>query len=430
MLMVTRQIVTKSFGVETLEYSEADSGEEGLDKVRQLGPDIVLSDIRMPGLDGFDVCRKIRELHPQTAIILTSAYDAEQDNAIKAKEAGADAYLSKPIKKGELLFVVNFILRVAKLNDTVYQKNRQLLESLERVKKFHHKLAALNEELRSDKKRLNTALKEMAEFNTRLEEKNAQITTMMEEVSSQYDSTVSLLSNIIELNRSDNRGHAERVAQTAVFIAEKMKLSDYQIQNIKTAALLHELGIVGLPLKKKELALDEGRARDQSQHPLVAEMLLKAYPGFELVAEIIRHLHENVDGSGSPDGLYGDGIPIGARIVSAASYFDHILISNPRLRATGVLGRMEEKRGTIFDEQILDFLREYAENKESTHQEKTMECSVFTLTEGMELASDVYSESGINVLRKNTVLDKDVLNKILKFHNVDPIVGPIKVKQS
>lgn len=429
MLMITRQILTRSFGQDSLEFSEAFSGEDGLEKVSKIQPDIVLSDIQMPGLNGFEVCREIRKRYPKTAIILTSAYDAEQDNAIKAKEVGADAYLSKPVKKGELLFIINFILRVSNLNQTVGEKNRQLEESLDRVKKFHHKLVALNEELRADKKRLNLNLREMAELNSQLEGKNNQISSMMEEMMGRFDSTVSLLSNIIELNRSD-RGHSERVAEMSIFIAEKLGLTEYQVQNVKVAARLHELGIVGMPVAKKEAAMVEERAGTKSPHPLVGEMLLKAYPGFELVADIIRHLHENVDGTGGPDGLYGDSIPVGARIVAAASYYDHEIIANPKLGSSGALAKMEEKKNIAFDDKVIFLVREYIELQEQNPQDKIMECTVFNLSEGMELASDIFSESGINLLRKDTVLNKETLNKIIKFNNVDPIVGPIKVKQS
>ena len=101
--MIVKQILTKSFGAETLEVFQASTGEEGLQVMREIKPDIILCDIHMPGMDGFEVCRNVRELKLRSAVILMSAYDAEQDNAIKASETGADAYLSKPLKKGELL---------------------------------------------------------------------------------------------------------------------------------------------------------------------------------------------------------------------------------------------------------------------------------------------------------------------------------------
>ena len=140
LLLIVKQILTKSFGAQTLEVFQASTGEEGLQIMREIKPDIILCDIHMPGMDGFEVCQRVRELKLRSAVILMSAYDAEQDNAIKASDTGAGAYLSKPIKKGELLFVVNFVMRVAHLNDTVFEKNKQLEASLVQLKQFSYQV--------------------------------------------------------------------------------------------------------------------------------------------------------------------------------------------------------------------------------------------------------------------------------------------------
>jgi len=241
--------------------------------------------------------------------------------------------------------------------------------------------------------------------------------------------THDLLANIIELHQSHHRGHAERVAGISVFVAEKLGLSEHQVQNIKTAAEIHELGIVSLPTEKKiDEAVDEKSGRKFTNHPLVAEMLLKAFPGFELVSNIIRHLHENVDGTGIPDHLAGDRIPAGSRIISAASYYDHALTGDYKRTPTEAYAQMENEAGVMFDEKIVSLIGEWIE-KQSPEKENTVECSVFALKEGMELASDIYSESGINLLRRGTVLKRDMLNRILKFHNMDPIVGTVRVRQ-
>lgn len=433
--MIVKQILSKSFGPQVLEVFQAGTGEEGLKMMREIQPDIILCDIHMPGMDGFEVCQKVRELKLRSAVILMSAYDSEQDNAIKASETGADAYLSKPLKKGELLFVVNFVMRVAHLNDAVFEKNKQLEASLGQLKQFHQKLASLNEELRNDKRRLGVSLKEMTELNDQLENKNQQISSMVEELASRFDSTEGLLATIIELHQTEHRGHSERVTEAAIYMAEKLGQTEYQIRNVKSAARLHELGIVAMPTIEKRTEatndeqLDDIKDKPKTNHPLVGEMLLKEFPGFELVAEIIRHLHENVDGTGSPDGMYGDRIPMGSRIISAASYFDHNKMAHPDRPNEEVLAKMDEKTGMIFDESVMRALGEYVAQLGTTEEVATMECSVFALAEGMELAVDIISASGINLLRKGTVLDQETLDKILKFHNVDPISGIIKVKQ-
>ena len=427
-LMINRQILAQLFEQNSLEFYEAYSGEDGLEKVSKIQPDIVLSIIKMPGLNGFEVCREIKNRQPKTAIILTSAHDAEQDNAIKAKEVGADAYLSEPIKKGELLFTINFIFRELSLKQTIVEKNLKLEDYLDRVKKFHHELVILNDELGTYKKRLNLNLREMAELNSQLKGKNNQISVMMGEMTDRFDSTVSLLSNIIELNRSDG-GHSERVAEISIFVAKKLGLTAFQIQNIKVAARLHELGIVGIPVFNRDAVIMAEYEEKKKPHPIVGEMLLKAYPGFESIADIVRHLHENVDGSGCPDGLYGDSIPIGSRIVTAVSCYDHEKIASPKLGSLGAFVKIQEKKNFFFDDKVIYLLKEFIDLQEQTSQEKILDYTIFNLAEGMELASDIFSKSGINLLRKHTVLNKETLNKIIKFNNVDPILGPIKVKQ-
>lgn len=428
--LIVKQVLRSSFGEDALELFQSESGEDGMEKVVALNPDIILCDVNMPGIDGFEVCRRVRALRVHSAIVLMSSYDAESDYATRASELGADAYLSKPLKKGELIFVVNFVLRVAHLNDAVFEKNKQLEQSLIHLKEFHHKLANLNSELVADKRRMGVNLREMTVLNSELEGKNSQISAMVDEMASRFDSTVSLLANIIELHQAGHRGHAERVAESSGFIAKKMGLQEHQVRTIQTAARLHELGIVALPSEeKKEEAYDEEKSRKRTNHPLVGEMLLKGLPGFELVADIIRHLHENVDGSGVPDALYGDRIPIGSRIISVASFYDHFKVSHSGMEPTKILAEMEDNAGIIFDEQVLAFMSEFVHSRDDSKEANTMDCAVFALVEGMELAADIFSESGINLVKRGTVLNKDLLNKILKFHNVDPIAGSIKIKQ-
>ena len=378
--MIVKQILSKSFGPQVLEVFQAGTGEEGLKMMREIQPDIILCDIHMPGMSGFEVCQKVRELKLRSAVILMSAYDSEQDNAIKASETGADAYLSKPLKKGELLFVVNFVMRVAHLNDAVFVKNKQLEASLDQLKQFHQKLAALNEELRNDKRRLGASLKEMTELNDQLESKNQQISSMVDELASRFDSTEGLLATIIELHQTEHRGHSERVTEIAIYIAEKLGLTEYQIRNVQSAARLHELGIVAMPTleKRKEATkdeqLDDIRDKPKINHPLVGEMLLKEFPGFEMVAEIIRHLHENVDGTGTPDGMYGDRIPMGSRIVSAASYYDHNKMANLNQTKDEIWAKMDEKTGINFDEAVMSALHDYVEEQINTKEVPNMEC--------------------------------------------------------
>ena len=394
MVKVVGKILSNALGPELIEFHDADSAERGLVKAKELDPDIVICDIHLPGMNGFEFCQRIRQPGFHATIILMSAYDENEDYAIQAQESGADAFLTKPIKKGELLFVVNFILQIERLNHTVHVKNQELEDSLAQLQQAHEKVSGMNDDLVD-----------------------------------RFNSTVGLLANIIELNQSQHRGHSERVAEIAVFIGQKMELPQGSIENLRIAARLHELGIVSLPRDETlEEALDEGTNRQRTSHPMVAEMLLKGFAGFESVSTFIRHMYENVDGSGKPDGLVGDRIPLGSRILSVSSFYDHYMTSHPDSSILEILKKVEQFSGTWFDENVVALLSDFAITQNQIGDEKTLSCSVFALKEGMVLASDIYSESGINLLRKGTVLNRDMVNNILKFHNLDPIEGQIQVK--
>jgi len=394
MVKVVEKILESALEPGLIEFHEALSGENGLQKEDELQPHIVICDIHLPGMNGFEFCRQIRQSGLQATVMLMSAYEESEDYAIQAKEAGADAFLIKPIKKGELLFAVNFILQIEHLNQTLLTRNQELEDSLSQLKQAHEKMSSMNDEL-----------------------------------TQRFDSTVGLLTNIIELNQSRHRGHSERVADIAVFIGQKMKLSQGSIENLRIAARLHELGIVSLPRDETvEEALDEGKSRHRTSHPIVADMLLKGFAGFEPVAKLIRHMHENIDGSGKPDGLVGDQIPAGSRILSVASFYDHYMVAHPDSSILEILKRVEQVNGTWFDENVVSLLSDYALSQNQIGEEKTISCSVFALKEGMVLASDIYSQSGINLLRKGTVLDQDMVVNILKFNNLDPVEGQVQVK--
>ena len=431
-LEVIEEILANSFGKDIVEVIPAESGEEGLELFKQLEPEIVLINIQMPGKNGFDICKEIQATKINSFIILMFERDDQEDNALRCWEAEADGYLSKPIQKGKLLFTVNNFFRTVRLDSVIKSKGERVQQVLDKLYQVEKSLNNLDEEIVMDKRRLQDSLNDMASLNQLLDNKNSQIFEMNANLASRFDSTVSLLVNIIELKQSGHRGHAERVADISVFIASKMDLSEHLTQNIRIAARLHELGIVSLPADEKvEDVTNEGKSRKVTRHPLVGEMLLKRFPGFEVVAEIIRHSHENVNGSGIPDGLTGKGIPVGSRIISMASFYDHAKLANPDLGIDQVFARVEQETGVLFDENVVARLGEYIRSQDaSVSEEASIDCVVFALKEGMELASDIYSESGINLLRKGTVLDKEMLDKVIKFNNVDPIAGTIKIKQS
>jgi diguanylate cyclase (GGDEF)-like protein len=158
--------------------------------------------------------------------------------------------------------------------------------------------------------------------------------------------------------------HAERVVALAGAVARRLGLDGEDVERIGAAALLHDLGKIGIPdhLLGKSAALTDQELAAVRTHPLVGERILRAVPGLGPVARIVRHAHEHVDGSGYPDGLRGDDIPIGSRIVLACDAYDAMTSDRPHREAlrhdTAVTGLLEGA-GRVFDVRVVDALLDH-----------------------------------------------------------------------
>lgn len=415
-----------------VQIQKAMSGEEGVQKALAWKPDLIFCDLRIPGPDGFEVIRRIRQFGLHAVAILMSGCAENEILGLTqgAQKAGAEAFLPKPLKAHEVHFFVNYVLRMLTMSRGLQGKNQQLEKAILDAKAYQEKITGIAQGYQKENKRLEAKLQDVTRKNLQLEAKKQQVEALNEDLVRTFRATVNMLTNIIELHQAKHRGHPERVEKMSDYVAQKMQLPQSQIEHIRTAARLHELGIVTQPAngnghtaKKKE------DAPPRIHHTHLAEMLLRQFPGFDPTAQIIRHLYENVDGSGIPEGLSGDMIPIGSRIVSAASFYDHARVSHPGESPGAIMKLLEKEKGTRYDEDIVSLLGEFVHSSRFKDID-TIECTVFTLQEGMQLASDMYSRSGTSVLRKGTVLDRSTLSNVLRFNNLDPIISTIKVRKA
>lgn len=309
-----RRLLTELLCVNGFEVVAAEDGENALAEFARRQPDLVLLDVDMPCMNGFEVCRRLKQ-QPETRLIpvvLVTALAATEDR-VQGIEAGADDFLTKPVDRSELLARVRSLLS----------------------------LKAYTDELE------------------------------------QAESVVLTLARSIEGKDPYTEGHCERLADLSARLGERIGLPSEQITALRRAGIVHDIGKVAVPdavlLKPGPLTPDEWAI--MRQHPLLGERICAPLKSFRLVLPIIRHHHERLDGSGYPDGLTGDSIPLGAKVLQIVDVYDALTTDRPYKRALPpeqAMATMEQeiKRGWWDAHLFAEFRQLIAEIQGGARQEK------------------------------------------------------------
>ena len=306
------------------EVVTAASGEKALEKLSGNPIDLILLDVMMPGMDGFEVTRRIRQddQHRLLPIILVTAL-RETEDRVKGIEAGCDDFISKPFDKMELLARVRSLLKVKAYNDLM-QNYRKELE---------------------------------VEVTLRTEE----LKQAFEKIKAASLDTIYRLSMAAEFRDDDTGAHIKRMSLYTAAIARSMGLTEHAIENILYAAPMHDLGKIGIAdlILLKPAGLTPAEWEIMKQHTLIGAKILKGSDAeFIRLGEVIAlSHHEKWDGSGYPTGLKGIEIPIACRITAIADVFDALTTKRPYKEAFSVeksLAIIREGRGNHFDPDVVD----------------------------------------------------------------------------
>jgi len=321
----------KSFGFVCV---SADSGKAALEL---LDPtfDIVLLDIMMPDMDGFAVAKTIRSIpiHADLPIVMVTALSAKEDR-LRAVEAGANDFVSKPIDATELRVRMTSLLRMKTYHDEVKGYQQHL------------------EQMVAEKTRtLREALTDL--------EKARQATVHA------HIETIRILSAAAEYKDEDTASHIMRMSRYCALIAKTAGLDETQVELVLHSSPMHDIGKIGIPdavlLKPGKLDADEWEIMKRHAH-IGANILSGGSSKFlEVGAVIAMSHHEKWDGSGYPQGLSGEAIPLFGRICALADVFDALTTRRPYKDAYGnekSLEIMQKGRGTHFDPALFDVFME------------------------------------------------------------------------
>ncbi|HEY9027583.1 MAG TPA: HD domain-containing phosphohydrolase, partial [Burkholderiaceae bacterium] len=258
-----------------------------------------------------------------------------------------------------------------------------------------------------------------AGLEQQVQERTAQLSTANARLSKNYLSSIKAFSNLIELRGGATAGHSRRVAELARRIAIQMDLPAADVQHVFVAGLLHDIGHVGLGDTLLASAVPRLTPEEKAQyenHSVLGEQALMALEDMQPVATIVRSHHERHDGQGFPDGLAGEMIPIGARILAVADTYDDLRngrLARAELSADDARLLIRRGRGTQFDARVVDaFL---ALSREQPAAPQCIELPVDVLKPGMVLARDIRSREGVVLLAAEQVLSGDLIQRLRTY---------------
>ncbi|MCS7066746.1 MAG: response regulator, partial [Fimbriimonadales bacterium] len=296
-------------------------GADALAVLESQPVDIVLSDIFMPGMNGFDLLKQIRQRRPEVPVVLVTGF-GNIEMARQALKEGATDFITKPYNVHEIPILIERNL------------TRHTLES-------------------------------------------SRTRDLQEEVQRSYRATLEALLAALDTRDTETEGHSERVAAYTMQIAHRLNLPEEELPHIERGALLHDIGKIGVPdhilYKPGPLTPDEWEI--MKQHPVIGYRMCMKVEMLRPAAPIVLHHHERWDGKGYPHGLSGEEIPLGARIFAIADTLDAMTSDRPYRKALSFAQAREEIErcaGSQFDPELVRVFLELPEEELRTIRELSL----------------------------------------------------------
>ena len=399
----------------------AESGALGLAELEKTPVDLVISDMRMPEMDGATFLKAVRQRWPDTVRILLTGYADVTSTVAAINDGEIYRYVSKPWDDTEIVNTV-----------------REALERY-RLKQENLRLTALTQSQNEELKGLNASLEQkVAERTAELRQALSFVEQSHGELKKSFLTSVQVFAGLIELRSgpagSRLAGHGRRVADMARNLAQRLGMGDVEVQNIMLAGLLHDVGKMGLPddlLGKAFNTLNQDQRALVMKHPVIGQNILIAIDKFKDAAILVRHHHESFDGNGYPDRLAGISIPQGSRILAVVNDYDSLqigtLVQRP-LRPEEALAFIADNRGKRYDPATVDaFLKLISETRKTVPTEVPLR--TMHLKPGMVVSRDLPHRDGYLLLAKGSVLTGDIIGQLVKLEQSEQQTLTLYIRQ-
>ncbi len=315
------------------------TAKEGIEALKGNGYDLVITRPQMPDLNSLELIKELKHID-QDCIIIALLDDHKQEVLEYLFGLGIYDYVSKPVNLEKLFFLV--------------RKGIDL-----------HSLMLINRRLTQGLKENNSALeRQNSLLAKRIEDSTKNLTRLYEDLRSTYMRTIKVLAQAIDARDHYTHSHSENVARYATIIATEMKLPAKDVEIIRQACELHDLGKIGVEdnILSKPSALTEDEWKQIRRHPVIGAQILEPLTFLNAVIDLVRQHHEHYDGTGYPEGRRGEDIHLGARIINIADSYEAMRSARSYrkipLSKEAAVAEITKYSGTQFDPKVVEaFLR-------------------------------------------------------------------------
>ncbi len=387
----------------------AASGAQGLAVLEKEEVDLVISDMRMPEMDGATFLRHVADRWPNVVRILLTGY-ADLTSTIDAINKGRIyGYFSKPWEDNDIRLAVQQAIEQKYLRE---ERDRLL----ELTRRQNEELSDLNANL---EKKVVARTEELRQTNMFLE-------LAYEQLQTGYYEAIPVFASLAQLREGKGKGHGMRVAELARDIATEMRLDEETIRDIYNAGLLHDIGKIAFPdalLNTAYANMSTMQRKIYEKHPVTGQAILMGLEPLQNTASLIRLHHETFDGKGYPDRIGGDRLPVGARILAVANEYDGLRngsLLGDDLSMMDAREFIRKRAGQRYDSDVVEvFLRVLERRERGEGRVRELLVKPTELVAGMVLSRDLLSRDGVLLLSRGHRLSEVLVGKIRTFEQQD-----------